>query len=58
MDTAVEFSLSVFEDRLVEGRVRIGAGEDKLDVRKANVIITIILIASITALCNKEESTG
>jgi hypothetical protein len=44
MDTAVEFDLSVFKDRLVERRVRIGASkEHQIDVRKASVIIIIIL---------------
>jgi hypothetical protein len=59
MDTAVELSLSVFKDRLVERRVRIGASkEHQIDVRKASVIIIIILITSIVALCDEEESAG
>jgi hypothetical protein len=59
MDTAVEFDLSVFKDRLVERRVRIGASkEHQIDVRKASVIIIIILITSIVALCDDAESVG
>jgi hypothetical protein len=56
MDTAVRFSLLVFRDRLVENRVKIGGSEDKLEDKEASVIIIIVLITSIIALCDEEES--
>jgi hypothetical protein len=56
MGTAVKFSLLVFKDRLMERR--IGASEGELEIRGASVIIIIVLITSIIALCDEEESAG